>query len=316
LFLASLLLFVPKLARATPAAELLSSGRADAAIAALQQQLNAAPNNAAAYALLARTYYVMERWDDAITAARQAVALEPRTSEYHLWLGRAYGEKAEQSSWVSALPLARKTRSEFEKAVELNGSNADARCDLAEFYISAPSFLGGSKEKAQAQADRLHALGNEPPALWIQSRIAEADKNFAAAEQYLRAAISASHGNPETYLNLASFYRRQGRMADMGNSLHQAVQAANQSQQYGSLLEAAQMLNRTGRNLEEALRLVRTYVASPQHSEEAPLFQAYYLMGTIQEKLGDKRAAAGEYRTALSLASGFAPAQAALKRIQ
>jgi tetratricopeptide (TPR) repeat protein len=311
-----LILAIPQAARAVPAAELLSSGRADAAIAALQQQLTATPNNAQARALLARAYYAMERWDEAIGAAQQAVALEPGNSEYHLWLGRAYGQKADQASWVTALSLARKARTEFEKAVQLNGGNVEARCDLAEFYISAPSFLGGGKEKGLVQAEQLRALGKESAALWIQAKIAETDKNFGVAEQDLRAAIAASHSSPETYLNLASFCRRRGRLAEMENLLHQTVEAANKAQRYGLLLEAAQMLNRTDRNLAEALRWVRAYIASPQHSEDAPLFRAYYLVGIIQEKLGDKQAAAGEYRTVLSLASGFVPAQTALKRLE
>jgi tetratricopeptide (TPR) repeat protein len=233
-----------------------------------------------------------------------------------MWLGRAYGEKADNSSWAAALPLARKVRSEFEKAVELNGGNVEARSDLAEFYVRAPYFLGGSREKAQMQADQLRAVGSEPASLWVQSIIAEADKNYDAAERDLRAAINAGHGSPETYLNLASFYRRRGRMTEMENLLQQAVQAATQARRFGLLLEAAQMLDQAGRDLNGALRLLRTYIAAPQHSEDAPVFQAHYLMGGILEKLGDKRGAAGQYHAALSLASEFAPAQSALKRVE
>ena len=40
------------------------------------------------------------------------------------------------------------------------------------------------------------------------------------------------------------------------------------------------------------------------------------LLGTILEKLGDRRAAADQYRAALSLARGFEPAQSALSKIR
>jgi hypothetical protein len=49
--------------------------------------------------------------------------------------------------------------------------------------------------------------------------------------------------------------------------------------------------------------------------EDAPVFKAHYLLGTILEREGDKKAAAEQYRTALSLAKSFSPAQDALNRL-
>jgi tetratricopeptide (TPR) repeat protein len=303
-------------AAATSPAELFSSGHADEAIAALQTQLRAAPRDAEAHALLSRVYYAMERWDDAIAEGQQMVALDPNNSNYHLWLGRAYGEKAERSPWFQALFLARKTRIEFEKAVALNGSNLDARSDLAEFYIEAPSFLGGSREKAQGEANQVRRLGDEAGSLWIQAKLAESAKDYALAEQDLRAAIVASKGNPETMISLASFYRRRGRIKEMENMINQAEQAALQIRRSDVLLEGAELLYRAGRNFAGALQLVRKYLNSPHNSEDPPVFQAHYLQGTILEKLGEKQAASEQYRAALSLASGFEPAQTALKRVE
>jgi Flp pilus assembly protein TadD len=40
------------------------------------------------------------------------------------------------------------------------------------------------------------------------------------------------------------------------------------------------------------------------------------VLGSILEKQGDKRGAANEYRTALSLARDFGKARAGLKRVQ
>jgi tetratricopeptide (TPR) repeat protein len=311
-----LVVFLPLLVAATPSpSELLSSGRADDAIAALRSQLRSSPNDAEAYALMMRTYLAMERWDDAIAAGQRATALAPNNSRYHWWLGRAYGEKANQSAWVAALPLARKVRAELEKAVELDGSDIEARVGLAEFYIEAPSFLGGGKEKAQAQAEQLHALGNEANALLIRAEIAEAHKDYDLAERHLHASTAAGHGSPETLLGLASFYQRRSRFNDMETAVNQAAQAALH-QRPSLLLEAAEMLCGANRNFNSALAMVHDYIAAPQHSEDAPVFRAYYLLGILLEKAGDKRAAAAQYRAALSLASGFESAQMALRRVE
>ncbi|MGA3211769.1 MAG: tetratricopeptide repeat protein [Terriglobales bacterium] len=299
-----------------PGEELLASGRADEAIAALHSHLQASPDDAAAFALLLRAYYSLHRWDDAITAGQKAVALQPRNSDYHMWLARAYGEKAEHSPWFTALAFARKTRVEFETAVALNGSNVDAREDLASYYIEAPSFLGGGNDKAQVQADQVLALGAEPSALVIRSRIAESQKNYALAERELHAAIAASNGNPEPMLDLASFYRRRGRMTEMESTVNQAVQAATLKQHSNALLDAAGLLYGAGRNFSGALQMLHSFIADSSHSPDAPVYEAYYLKGAILEKLGEKPAAAEQYRAALSLASQFEPAQSALKKIE
>jgi hypothetical protein len=91
--------------------------------------------------------------------------------------------------------------------------------------------------------------------------------------------------------------------------------AVAQSGQPEALMDAAEVLFRTGRNLPAAAQLLRRYLSSKEKVEEAPAFKAHYLLGGILEKQGDKQAAAGEYSAALALARGFSPAQEALQRV-
>jgi predicted Zn-dependent protease len=81
------------------------------------------------------------------------------------------------------------------------------------------------------------------------------------------------------------------------------------------LIECAQMLLRSNRNLPEATELLRRYLTSSPNVEAAPAFQAHYLLGTALEQQGDKPAAALEYRASLSLARSFTLAQSALDRL-
>jgi tetratricopeptide (TPR) repeat protein len=308
---------LPLSAAAAPSmADLLTAGHVDEAIGALHSHLQASPNDAEAHALLMRAYYAKERWDEAISAGQKAVSLAPNNSTYHMFLGRTYGEKAGHANPVSAYGLAKKARAEFERAVALDGGNIKARSDLAEFYVDAPSFLGGGKDKAAAQAEQMHHLGHEAKAHWVRSKIAEADKNYGAAEQELQAAIRSSNWDPEYILNLASFYRRRGRMKEVESTVNQAVSAANQRHNGQSLYDAAELLYRSGRNFNGAIGLLHNYISSSQHSEDAPVFRAHYLMGTILEKMGNKSAAAQQYRAALQLARDFQPAQTSLRRVQ
>jgi tetratricopeptide (TPR) repeat protein len=82
-----------------------------------------------------------------------------------------------------------------------------------------------------------------------------------------------------------------------------------------ALVDAADILLHTGRNLPEAAELLRTYLNSDAKVEQAPAFKAHYLLGNTVEKMGDRQAAAAEYRSALALAHDFRPAQEALQRV-
>src|SRR4051812_14575579 len=111
---------------------LLNAGRVDEAISALSQQLIQKANEAQTRHLLSRAYFSLGNYDAAIRESERAVALAPNNAAYHLWLGRAYGRKAEHANWFTAAGLAGKMRDQFEKSVQLNGDDIAARTDLAE----------------------------------------------------------------------------------------------------------------------------------------------------------------------------------------
>jgi tetratricopeptide (TPR) repeat protein len=172
--------------------------------------------------------------------------------------------------------------------------------------------MGGGRDKAEAQAQQL-AIADPVKAGWLKGRLAEKYKDRVAAENEYRLAIQASHGAAAAWLNLASFYRRNSRFEAMEDAIAHASAAPMSQPQV--LLESAQMLLRSNRNLPEATALLRRYLTSSPNVEAAPAFQAHYLLGTALEQQGDKPAAALEYRAALSLARSFTLAQSALDHL-
>ena len=290
---------------------LLAEGKSDAAIAALKDRVASSPSDAEAYHLLCRAYYSIQDWDHAMANGEKAVRLSPEKSNYHLWLGRAYGEKADASSFFSAAGLAKKVRLSFERAVELDGSSVQARSDLAEFYMEAPGIMGGGQDKARAQAE---ALLKTAPAKghWVLGRLAEKNKDNGAAEREYKAALDATHGGAEGWLDLAIFYRRTGRMADLDNAIEKLNLAPVKNQDV--LVDAAITLLRSEHNLPMAAQLLKRYLAG-KTVEDAPAFRARTFLGTVYEKQGDKKAAAAEFQAALALASTYRPARDGLKRV-
>src|SRR4051812_13245629 len=187
------------------AQQLLGSGHVDEAIQILERDTERSATNGDNYNLLCRAYFMLDEWDKGIAACERARNLDPQKSLYQLWLGRAYGEKAERAGFLSAAGLAKKVRVSFERAVELDPKSSAARTDLGEFYAEAPSMVGGGKDKARQQAE---ALMQFDPARghWLLARIAEKNKDSSLAESEYRAAVATSHNGARAWLDLANFF--------------------------------------------------------------------------------------------------------------
>lgn len=295
----------------TSPADLLTAGRVDEAIAALSARINASPNDAQSHGLLCRAYYGLGDWDRAIGACQKAIRLDQNNADFHLWLGRTYGEKADAVSFLSAAGLAKKARAEFERAVGLDPFSVQARVDLAEFYFEAPGIVGGGQDKAREQSQALVKL-SPASAHWVNGRIAEKNKDRATAEKEYRAMIDSSQGSAWSWLSLGLFYRHNDRFDEMEAALKHVLDAPLDRSE--ALIDAASTLYKTNRNLPLAADLVRRYLVSAP-SDQAPAFKAHVLLGNILAKQGNKQGAEGEYRTALTLAKNYEPAQEGLKRL-
>jgi len=304
LFLFSL----PTMAAIT-AQDLLNAGRVDDAIENLNGRISADPRDAQAIHLLCRAYYQYEDWDRAESRCKRAVELDPNNSAFHRWLGRVYGEKAGRATLPIGLAL--KTRDEFQRAAELDPRDPNAIEDVAEYYLEAPSIMGGGKDKARDQAKLIAKLSSAREH-WVYARIAEKEKDYATAEREYKKMVQDGDGDGEAWLNLGFFYRNQKRYVEMEQAFVSMNQGVITTREV--LFEAAATLYRTGRAFSFAEQLLRRYL-SEGPVEEAPAFKAHYLLGQLLEKDGDRAGAATEYRASLSLARNYRQAQDALHRV-
>jgi tetratricopeptide (TPR) repeat protein len=311
LFLLLLLMATALSATAIDSArDMLAAGRIDDVITTLHGR-SLEPSDAEAANLLCRAYLAIDDLNRAEASCKKAVASEPNSSTYHRWMGHVYGAKADRANFLSAAGLAGKTRQEFERAVQLDPHDIEARSDLAEFYFEAPGIVGGGQDKARAQA-KIFASAAPAREHWVYAHIAEKNNDPVTAEREYRRMIEASNGDSEAWLSLALFYRHQKRYDDMEKTLIRTSQAPMSKPDV--LVDAAQNLYRTNRNTPLAIELLERYLASGP-VEEAPAFKAHYLLGMLLERQGDKIAAAREYRSSLSLARQFGLAQQALNRV-
>jgi tetratricopeptide (TPR) repeat protein len=295
-----------------PAEELLAAGQVDNLVPKLQEQIGQSPRDAVAQNLLCRTYFMMEEWDHAIQACERAAYLDPQNSNYSLWLGRAYGEKADRTSFISAPGFAKKARAAFERAVELDPKNVEAHVDLGEFYAEAPGIIGGGKDKAYRQADLLMPL-NPAMGHWVLARIAEKEKDPAKAEREYRAEIAASNSGVRGWVDLANFLMYGHRYDEMKDALIHAETAPADHPE--SIMHAGNLLLRAQREYPLGIRLIRRYLSN-RLCEEGPAFKAHTILGELLEKQGDRQAALQELHAALALYQNYPRARDDLKRLE
>lgn len=293
-------------------AERLTISHPDEAIRQLNQEVNSNPKDAEAYSLLCRLYFQLADWDNAITDGEHAVQLNPGVSSYHLWLGRAYGRKAETVNFVTAFMLARKVVKEFERANELDPGDWNARRDLADFYVQAPMVVGGGEYKAQRLANRTQSKDAVGASL-IRAMAALNKKDLAEAERQYKIAIQRSNEAAGPWLELARFYRDGARWDEFDDAVRHVLNSPKITSE--DLFEAGELLGNTGRMLPQAAAELRLYLKGNTVDDYATAFGAHYLLGKVLEQLGDRNGAIGEYRFSLALASGYRPAQDALRRL-
>jgi len=236
--------------------------------------------------------FTQGNFDRAVHEFKRAVREHPDSSADWLWLARSLGRKAENSNPVHAAFLVGEVRRAFEKAVELDPKNLDARADLLEFYIEAPSAFGGGMERARQQADAIGRL-NKGDGLVALSRIAEKDEKFGVAERELKAALEMEP-KPARYRELGEYYRRRKNYPAM----EEALRKSGDTKSFYCL---AQGLLEAGQNLAEAERLANKFLTAgtPPAGDEPTIAQARLLLGRIQARQGRRQEAARAFRAAL-----------------
>jgi tetratricopeptide (TPR) repeat protein len=236
--------------------------------------------DAAAYALLGQDYFMIGEYKKASEALEKALMLEPRNSDYAMWLGRAWGRRAETANPFSAMGQASKARQYFERAVELNPRNIDAWNDLLEYYTDAPGFLGGGMDKARAVVTRISEI-SAGEGYWAQYTLDEKRKEWSSAEEHLRRALELE---PEKKIGrliaLARLLARQGRFQESDQDFARAEQLAPDNPRLW--YAKAEVYVNSKRNLEVAKDLLKRYLTCTVGPEDPPKAKARKLLRQIE----------------------------------
>ncbi|HEV7428131.1 MAG TPA: tetratricopeptide repeat protein [Thermoanaerobaculia bacterium] len=250
--------------------------------------------------------------DAAATLFEKAVAENPKSAEAHYLLGTAYGSQAQKASIFGQASLAGKTKDEFEKAVALDPNQLDARMGLVEYYAMAPGIIGGSFEKAFAQAGEIKKrdpLMAHRAAAFIytqQKKPAEARNEYLAEVREYPKSARAHIDLGVTYV-VDKNYKAAAEEFEIAASVEPTYMPV-----YFRLGQSAVFTSSNYAYGEESLRKYLAY--TPKQGEPSHA-RAHYWLGQIFEKQGKKAEAKASFATSLKLNPNQKDVAEALKRV-
>jgi tetratricopeptide (TPR) repeat protein len=230
--------------------------------------------------------------DDAVDQMERATELAPQNADYQYGYGAALGMKAQNSGILKQAFLAPKVKKAFLRAVELNPNLVQARIGLAQYYVRAPSIMGGNEEKGWQEIDTAITLDE------YQGRVAKAglltsEKKFDQAEQELKSLSSKYPRDWRVWNSLSGFYIRQKRNAEGINAAQKFVQIRPDTAESYKSLGQAQLqdgeYDSAIDNLKKALQLDKDHIT------------ATYLLAKTYDAKGMKREARESYQRVLDL---------------
>ena len=250
--------------------------------------------------------------DQAIAQFEKAVAVNPKNSEAHYYLGVAYGRNAQKAGMFARMSQISKAKDEWLRALELNPNFGDARLRLIEFYTMAPGIAGGSEEKAMEQAAEVRkrdALDGHR----AYARIYTLQKNLDLAAKEMVEAVREQPKSAKAHYFLGNALLNQ---KNWNGSLHEYEMALSLDAAYmPAYFRIGQHAAQSESNYARGEEAIRKYLGYKPSEDEPGLASAWYWLGMIQEKQGKKAEARQSYLNAQKLAPELKDLSEALKRV-
>jgi tetratricopeptide (TPR) repeat protein len=329
-----------------PGIQYYENGELDQAKSFFEDYLDSNKKSAEANYWMGRIIFDENDFNDASDYFEKAAELDEGNAHYHMWLGHSYGRWTQEASRLRQPFLAGKSRSNYEKAVELAPENIEARESLIEFYIQAPGFLGGGRDKAEDQASAIMDLNKEAGYLAWGRIFTYFDEIDAARMNY----SEAIEHHPELmgpYYRLYTFYFNEGEFGKAaeitarqlsyndttsiiylyhGNALQrndqfkgafESYQKSLQldSTQYNAWYQIGRLAAVSGEYLTEGFEYIDKFIKLEQINDATKAW-AHFRKGTIHEHLNNDKGAVSEYEKALQFDPDHNESKAALSRLK
>jgi tetratricopeptide (TPR) repeat protein len=238
-----------------------------------------------------------------------AIEVNDKKAEYYNWYGNTLGAMAGNANIIKQGMLAPKMKSAWEKAVSLKPDYIDPRISLIQYYLQAPSMMGGSVEKAMEMATQIKKL--KPAEGHRQlGNIYYREKKFEEAEKEFIAMVKA---DPSYESALANYYINQKQYSKaftiFEKTLEQNPNDMLAAYQYGKVCALS------GERLDKGEAYLRKYLTYTPKQNEPSHAGTNMRLGQIAEKRGNKSEAKKLFESALKADATLKEAKDGLERV-
>lgn len=294
-----------------PGLRMLETENYSAAQAYFQSMLRKDPRNAGTAADMARLYLAQGQNQTGVQWARKAVALAPDNAVFEMLLGDAYVQYVNDVGFFSKFGIAHRILAAYQKAVQLDPDNADARYSLAMYYIMAPGLVGGSTVKGHAQ---IAALDKIAPTEAEQALAEDAleRKHFKRGEALLQQAAQHSSGEGSAVALALLLAEHDHQYVRAMRVLDQAIRKDPHADLAYYELGHVAVLGKT--HVPQGIAGLQKYLGLPHSWRPGtpPYKWAHYRLGMLYGLDGDKSDEKAQYEAALKLDADFKQAKKAL----
>jgi tetratricopeptide (TPR) repeat protein len=219
--------------------------------------------------------------DEAVNHLEIATDLNSSHADYFFRYGAALGEKAQHAGVIKQAFLAPKIKKAFLQAVDINPKLALARIGLAQFYLMAPSIVGGDEEEGWKQLDEAIKLDEVQGRSVKASMLARVKKNDEAEKEF-KTLVHSKSGDWRTWKNYGRFCMNATRYEDAIKQFEKYVELrSDTADSFNSLGEGFLKEGDTDQAIHmfrKALELDKNFHSSMQNMGEA-----YQLKGQKKE---------------------------------
>jgi len=268
--------------------ELFQAGKYQEAKTVFNQEILEDHENTENYYYLGRIFVNEQNNDKAIEYLKKAVKLASNDSDSHLWLGIAYLNKLQNSSFMEKGILSGKTLSNLRKDVELDQTNIQARIYLAGFYLNALPIAGGSIKKAEIQAKEVIKYNRTEGSKFLAEIYYKQNKTDSVLEIYDEL-IQSEPNNTELYYNKGMIFQDQKKFNNAFQTFEKALEI--DSLAFDSMYQIGRTAVFAKRNLDRGMECFIEYLQY-YHPENLPgKDSVHWRMGMIYELKEDNKSA-------------------------
>ena len=233
------------------------------------------PDYIKGYYYLGRTNLKNGNFESAAKNFKTCIEKSSNTPEYHSWLGVTYLAMVDDASIFSKMSIGTKAMESLEQSIALEPNHVHGLINLGKFYLGAPSFAGGSVDKATKIANKLLTINElEGRILLLHVYLSNKQVNKAELEfSYLSLKLEKS---PEhaTFYNTYGYYLLNKKEYDKAitqfeRQVHLIPDSVNAFDSLGDGYYAAQRFNKAKKAYQAALKLDPDFSHSEKYLKKA-----------------------------------------------